>query len=85
MKTIQVTVEESLLAEFDQVAKELKTSRSVLICEAMRDLLRQRRIRQMEERDRLSYEKYPQQLDELILHQVWEDDGEDWSQYYDAE
>lgn len=85
MKTIQMTIDESLLTAFDQSAKELKTSRSALIREAMQHWMRQRKIQTMEEKHRRGYEKHPQDdLSDLIAEQVWEDDGEDWSQYYDA-
>ena len=85
MKTIQMTLEKSLLQEVDSTVKQLNTSRSAFMRDALREALRKYRIRQMEEQHRRGYERIPQDdMSDWIAEQVWEDDGEDWSQYYDA-
>lgn len=85
VKTIHMTVEESLLIQIDQTAKEMNTSRSALLREAIQKLMHERKIRQMEEQHRRGYQRIPQDdMSDWIAEQVWEDDGEDWSEYYEA-
>jgi metal-responsive CopG/Arc/MetJ family transcriptional regulator len=48
METIQITIEESLLAEAEQAARSLEMTRSDFIKEAVERALRQREIIAME-------------------------------------
>jgi hypothetical protein len=59
MRTIQIIVEERLLAAADREVRRTGTNRSSLFREAMREYLRQRRIAEAEERERLAYTKHP--------------------------
>jgi metal-responsive CopG/Arc/MetJ family transcriptional regulator len=59
MKPIQVVMDEELLREVDREAKRAKTKRSALIREAIREHLKRRRVRELEERHRAGYERHP--------------------------
>lgn len=75
MKTIQMTIEEALLLEVDSTTKELSLSRSAFIRQALRQALRQHKIRKMEEQHRRGYERIPpdatEEWDEV---RAWGDD-----------
>ncbi len=71
MKTIQITIDEALLKELDQIIKKTKESRSAIIRNAILSYLRQRRITKMEEKHKKGYEKNPIREDEFS---VWEDE-----------
>jgi len=76
MKTVQLTLDESLLEEVDKAARELGTSRSAFTRGALRAALRRRRIKALEERHRGGYELRPvepSELHEWEEEQVWPD------------
>ena len=58
LKTIQMTIDDRLLGEVDEAARELETSRSAFMREAVRLALRQHRIAELE---RLHAEGYARQ------------------------
>ena len=58
-KTIQITIDESLLDEVDRVAQELSTTRTAFICEAVQLALRKHRITEMERRHAEGYARHP--------------------------
>ncbi len=64
MQTIQVVLEEKLLRDTDRVVRKIKTNRSALIREALREHLKRVRTQELEEQERRGYEKFPQSLDE---------------------
>jgi len=77
MKTIQMTIEETLLSEVDEAIEALQTSRSAFIRNALREAIQKYKVHQMEEQHRLGYEKYPVQPGEFdIWHeeQAWGDE-----------
>lgn len=65
MKTTKVALDEGLLKEADRVARRLKLNRSALVREALRQYLRQVRVREREAADRAGYEKHPERAAEL--------------------
>jgi metal-responsive CopG/Arc/MetJ family transcriptional regulator len=67
MKTIQVVLDEALLRAADREAKQRKINRSELIRTALAEHLRQRRIAEMEEREREAYRRHPP-----VEFEVWE-------------
>lgn len=71
MKTVQMTLDEDLVAEVDQAARRLKTSRSAFARDALRRAIRQLRIRELEEEHRRGYERAPVSQGEFS---VWEDE-----------
>jgi metal-responsive CopG/Arc/MetJ family transcriptional regulator len=69
MKTIQMTIDEPLLAEVDQVIQALNTTRSAFIRDALQLALWQRRIDEMERKHAEGYTRYPVEPGEF---DIWE-------------
>jgi metal-responsive CopG/Arc/MetJ family transcriptional regulator len=59
MKTIQMTIDEPLLDEVDQVIRDLKTTRSAFIRTALQTALRQYAISKLEQQHAEGYAKHP--------------------------
>ena len=79
MKTIQMTIDETLLDEVDEVVIELGTNRSAFMREALKNLLRQRKLKQLEEQHRAGYDRQPLTAEEFDIwqeEQIWETAGE---------
>jgi metal-responsive CopG/Arc/MetJ family transcriptional regulator len=70
MRTVQMTLDEDLVRAVDRLAKRLRTTRSALTREALRDALRRHAAQQLEERHRRGYERRPVEEGEFS---VWED------------
>lgn len=76
MKTVQLTLDEPLVAEVDRVVKKLGTSRSAFTREALRAALARRRSEALEDRQRKGYERHPvksSEVDAWEEEQVWPD------------
>ena len=58
MQTIQVVLDEGLLAATDRAARACQLNRSALVREALQAYLKRLRIQEMEERDRRGYEEH---------------------------
>jgi metal-responsive CopG/Arc/MetJ family transcriptional regulator len=69
MKTIQMTIDEPLLDEVDQMIHDLGTTRSAFIRDALQLALRQRRIAEMERQHAAGYARHPVESGEF---DVWE-------------
>lgn len=69
MKTIQMTIDDPLLAEVDQVIQALNTTRSAFIRQALQLALRRHKIAKMEERHAEGYARHPVEPGEF---DVWE-------------
>ena len=79
MKTIQMTIDESLLQQVDLKVKELQTTRSAFIREALEEALRAYQVRRLEERDEAGYTAGPANSTETAewdAEQAW---GEAWN------
>lgn len=75
MKTIQMTIDEPLLAEVDRVTKALETTRSAFIREALTAALRREEMRRLERRHARGYAQHPAEPGEFgvwTAEQVWE-------------
>jgi metal-responsive CopG/Arc/MetJ family transcriptional regulator len=59
VKTIQMTIDESLLAEVDRAIVSLNTTRSAFIREALQLALWRYRIEEMEQKHAEGYARYP--------------------------
>ncbi len=59
MKTVQMTLDEALVREIDQVVKKLGTTRSAFARDALRAALVQIRCREMERKHRQGYARQP--------------------------
>jgi len=69
MKTIQMTIDEPLLAKVDQVIQALNTTRSAFIRDALQLALWQHRIDEMERKHAEGYTRYPVEPGEF---DIWE-------------
>ena len=59
MKTIQMTIDESLVKDVDRIVKELKTSRSAFTRDALKKRVADVRLQKMQARDRAGYAEKP--------------------------
>ncbi|MBU1053277.1 MAG: ribbon-helix-helix domain-containing protein [Proteobacteria bacterium] len=73
MRTIQMTLDDDLVAAVDMVAKKLKTTRSAFTRKALRDALKQVNIEELENKHKKGYERYPSGKTEFS---VWESEQE---------
>ena len=76
MKTIQMTIDEPLLEEVDEVIQDLKTTRSAFIRSALQLALRQHAIAKLERQHAEGYGKHPVTPGEF---DVWESE-QAWGQ-----
>ncbi|MBE0618905.1 MAG: ribbon-helix-helix protein, CopG family [Proteobacteria bacterium] len=71
MRTVQMTLDDELVELVDRVAEELHTTRSAFAREALRQAVERFRIRELEDRHRKGYERYPVDQGEFAM---WEDE-----------
>jgi len=71
MKTIQMTIDEPLLAEVDRTVQDLNTTRSAFIRNALEMALRHHRIFEMEKAHAAGYTRHPVEPGEF---DVWLDE-----------
>lgn len=74
MKTVQMTIDETLLAEVDQAVTALQTNRSAFMREALLGALRRLRLQMLETQHQRGYVQHPVQPDEFDgweTEQVW--------------
>ena len=70
MKAVQMTLEEDLVAAVDRLARKLKTTRSAFARDALRDALAKHRVKELEQKHRLGYQKHPVKSGEFDLWQT---------------
>lgn len=80
MKTIQMTIDESLLRRVDNLVKELDTNRSAFIREALEQALARQRIRRLQERDESGYQAIPASESEIEEWSTEQDWGDPWNE-----
>ena len=79
MKTIQVTIDETLLDEVDRAIMTLDTTRSAFVREALKQALQRYRIEQLEKQEAEAFARLPMDPEEVLewqAEQVWGDEGE---------
>ena len=76
MRTVQMTLDEELVAAVDSVTKQLGTTRSAFAREALRSALRKVKTSEMERKQRLGYTRKPVKKGEF---DVWENE-QDWGE-----
>jgi len=76
MKTIQMTIDEPLLAEVDRVTHNLSTTRSAFVREALQLALRRHIIAEMEQRHAQGYARHPVEPGEFDLWEAEQQWGE---------
>jgi len=77
MRTIQMTLDDTLVDAVDRVAKELHTTRSAFTRKALQDALVRYKLEQQEIKHRRGYEKDPVSPDEFSVweaEQAWGDE-----------
>lgn len=73
MKTVQMTLDDDLVAQVDRVVEQLHTTRSAFTRDALWAALQQRREAELEAKHRRGYEARPVTAEEFG---VWEDEQE---------
>jgi metal-responsive CopG/Arc/MetJ family transcriptional regulator len=76
MRTVQMTLDEELLASVDEAAKKLNTTRSAFTRKALREALDRLTISQLEQKHRRGYERKPVrkgEFDPWEKEQAWPD------------
>ncbi|MBI4698128.1 MAG: CopG family transcriptional regulator [Nitrospirae bacterium] len=73
MRTVQMTLDDDLVAAVDSAAKRLKTTRSAFARKALRDAIRQLNINRLESKHKKGYEQHPVGKAEFS---VWESEQE---------
>lgn len=71
MKTVQMTLDDSLVEEVDRAAKDLGTTRSAFTRDALRAALTNLKESELERRHRAGYERHPVKPGEF---DAWEDE-----------
>lgn len=66
MKTVQMTIDEGLLSEVDQVIQSLKTTRSAFIREALQLALHRYHIDMLERQHAEGYASYPEKVSDVV-------------------
>lgn len=77
MQTVQIVLDEALLAAADEAARREKLNRSALVREALRHYLKRRRIEELEQRDRQGFERLPDESGDAGFWEqaaAWPDD-----------
>jgi len=74
MRTVQMTLDDELLASVNKVVKKLKTTRSAFTRKALQDALDQLKVSQLEQKHKKGYELHPVGESEFS---VWESE-QDW-------
>lgn len=76
MRTVQMTLEPSLVTAVDRAARRLKTTRSGFTRKALADALKRLKDRDLEVKHREGYRQHPQRSDEYAgweAEQAWPD------------
>ena len=74
MKTVQMTLDENLIASVDKVAKRLGTTRSAFTRQALKTALREVRTNELERKHREGYKRKPVkrgEFEDWETEQVW--------------
>jgi metal-responsive CopG/Arc/MetJ family transcriptional regulator len=77
MKTVQMTLEDELVKSVDLAAKRLHTTRSAFTRSALKEALRNLKVKQLEEKHRQGYLSHPASKAEAAVwekEQAWGDE-----------
>jgi metal-responsive CopG/Arc/MetJ family transcriptional regulator len=77
MRTVQMTLEDDLVKSVDRAAKKLHTTRSAFARSALKEALRNLKIKQLEHQHRQSYQAHPVSREEVGVwekEQAWGDE-----------
>lgn len=73
MRTIQMTLDDDLVASVDRVVRKLKTTRSAFTRKALKDAIKQVNVNMLEKKHKQGYERHPVGKTEFS---VWESEQE---------
>ena len=73
MKTVQMTLDEELLAAVDKMVRKLKTTRSAFTRKALMDAIERLNVNRLEQKHMQGYARRPVVKDEFS---VWENEQE---------
>jgi metal-responsive CopG/Arc/MetJ family transcriptional regulator len=76
MKTIQMTIDESLLLRVDSAVRQLGTTRSAFMRDALLQALKQLQVALLEQQHIAGYERHPVEPGEFDVweaEQIWEE------------
>lgn len=79
LKTIQMTIDEQLLEEVDDLVKDLDTTRSAFIRELLEKALEAHHWRELERLDEEGYRKFPPDDEEVEIWFGIQDWGDEWN------
>ena len=77
MRTVQMTLDDGLVAAVDRVASRLQTTRSAFTRDALREAVASYTVKQLEQKHRAGYAKHPAAQDEFggwDAEQAWGDE-----------
>jgi len=77
MKTVQMTLDEGLVRSVDEAAKKLHTTRSAFTRAALREALKNLKVKMLEEKHRQGYRNHPPSRAEFAVwekEQAWGDE-----------
>jgi len=77
MKTIQMTLDEELVAAVDHLVQRLKTTRSAFARDALREALAKYRVKELEQKHRLGYQRHPVNSGEFDIWQTEQQWGDE--------
>jgi metal-responsive CopG/Arc/MetJ family transcriptional regulator len=69
MKVVQMTLDEDTVAAVDRLVRRLKTTRSAFARDALREALARHRVKELERKHRLGYQRHPVKGGEF---DIWE-------------
>ena len=75
MQNIQMTIDENLILEVDELVKKLSMTRSAFIRDSLKQAIKKHKLIEMERQHAKGYKKYPVKAGEFDLwyeEQVWE-------------
>lgn len=78
MKTVQMTMDEELIAQVDEMARRLQTTRSGFTRDALRLAIRQYREAELEAAHRGGYERRPAGEEEFAVDEEDRRWGDEW-------
>jgi metal-responsive CopG/Arc/MetJ family transcriptional regulator len=77
MRTIQMTLDDELVEQVDQIVREQKSTRSAFTRKALRDAIERAQMRALEEKHRQGYALNPVNQEEFSIweeEQAWGDE-----------
>jgi len=81
MKTVQMTLDETLLKEVDKIVKKRHTTRSAFTRKALLNSIKEERIQELEEKQIKGYKNSSSIQDDLCMikeNEMWDNFNDTW-------